>query len=66
MDITIDVNGMTCGGCVRSVKQVLEAIPGVTHVEVSLERRQANISFDPKLTGIEQFRDAIVQAGYEA
>jgi copper chaperone len=66
MDITIDVNGMTCGGCVRSVKQVLEAIPGVTHVEVSLERRQADISFDPKLAGIERFKKAIAEAGYEA
>jgi copper chaperone len=66
MDITIDVNGMTCGGCVRSVKQVLQAIPGVTQVEVSLERRQATISFDPQLTGIERFKDAILQAGYEA
>jgi copper chaperone len=66
MDITIDVNGMTCGGCVRSVKQVLEAIPGVTHVEVSLERGQADVSFNPELTGIERFKDAIAQAGYEA
>ena len=66
MDITIDVNGMTCGGCVRSVKQVLEAIPGVTGVQVSLERGQATISFDPKVTGIERFKDAIVEAGYEA
>jgi copper chaperone CopZ len=38
----------------------------VTRVEVSLERKQADISFDPALAGIEQFRDAIAEAGYEA
>ena len=34
--ITMNVNGMTCGGCVASVTRVLKAVPGVTDVAVTL------------------------------
>ena len=34
----IKVNGMTCMGCVNSVKNVLEKMPGVSSADVSLNR----------------------------
>lgn len=34
--ITVDVSGMTCGHCVRSVTEELTAIDGVTDVAVDL------------------------------
>ena len=34
--ITVDVSGMTCGHCVRSVTEELTAIQGVTDVAVDL------------------------------
>ncbi len=64
-DATIDVRGMTCQGCVQSVTRVLQAIPGVTGVDVSLERRQAQVRFDPAQTSPGAFREAIEQAGFE-
>ncbi|MDP2784802.1 MAG: heavy metal-associated domain-containing protein, partial [Sulfurimicrobium sp.] len=45
--ITLTVKGMTCMGCVRSVKNVLEPIPGVTGVDVTLENGQVTIDYDP-------------------
>jgi copper chaperone CopZ len=33
---TLQVNGMTCGACVRHVNQALNAIGGVTAVDVDL------------------------------
>ena len=30
--ITMNVEGMTCGGCVASVTRVLKAVPGVDDV----------------------------------
>jgi len=65
MDVALKVAGMTCPGCVRSVQKVLEAIPGVEHAEVSLEQRQARVSFDPAQTGLDAFKAAIADAGYE-
>ena len=38
METEIGIGGMTCGGCVNSVKNVLQKIPGVTSVDVSLDR----------------------------
>ena len=35
--ITMNVQGMTCGGCVASVTRVLKAVPGVTDVAVTLQ-----------------------------
>ena len=34
--IVLKVDGMTCNHCVRAVKGVLETVPGVSAVEVSL------------------------------
>ena len=61
----MNVGGMTCQGCVRSVEKVLESIPGVAQARASLERGQAIVSFDPDRTGIDAFKAAITAAGYE-
>jgi len=66
MDVIVKVGGMTCSGCVRSVEKVLEAIPGVERAEVSLDQRQARVSFDPAQTGLDAIKAAIADAGYEA
>ena len=61
----VKIKGMTCMGCVRSVKNVLEGIAGVSSAEVSLEQAQATVSYDAASTGVNQFREAVVDAGYE-
>ena len=33
---TYIVNGMTCQHCVKNVQMTLEAVPGVSHVQVQL------------------------------
>jgi copper chaperone len=62
----LKVGGMSCGGCVKSVKDVLEAISGVTRAEVSLERAEAVITCDPARVDRAQLRQAIDEAGFEA
>ena len=62
---TVGVGGMSCQGCVKNVTGVLQALPGVTAVEVSLEKAQASIVFDPAQAGMAQFRDAIEGAGFD-
>ena len=62
----VKVNGMTCMGCVASVKKVLTAIDGVQQVDVSLEKAQATIVYDAAHSQPAQFRTAIEAAGFEA
>lgn len=63
--IRLEVQGMTCQGCVRSVTRVLEAVPGVDGVEVSLERKEAVVQTHGAASG-EQLARAVEQAGFEA
>lgn len=63
---TIKVSGMTCQGCVRSVTRVLQALPGVEDVAVSLEKGEAALRYDPSRAGAAQFRKAIEDAGFTA
>lgn len=61
----IKIEGMTCMGCVNSVKNVLEKIPGVDSVEVSLDQKQATIHYDGASADMDRFRKAIEDAGFE-
>jgi copper chaperone len=61
----IKIEGMTCMGCVTSVKNVLEKIPGVDSAEVSLDQKQATIQYDDASANTAQFRKAIEDAGFE-
>ncbi len=61
----IKVNGMTCMGCVNSVKNVLEKIPGVSSANVSLEQKQVTVEYDGAITNANRFKDAIKGAGFE-
>lgn len=63
MSITLSVSGMTCGHCVRSVSQALEAVRGVERVSVSLETGRAQI--DGQATPTALIR-AIEEEGYQA
>ena len=65
--VNINVTGMTCGHCVRSVQEELHALPGVTDVDVELVsggESQVRISSTEPLAD-DDIRDAIVEAGYQ-
>lgn len=63
--IQLNIQGMTCGGCVNSVKSVLQKIPGVAGVEVSLEQKRATVIYNPVQAKPEQFKVAVEDAGYD-
>lgn len=63
--VTLGISGMTCGGCVRSVTNVLKALDGVAKAEVSLEKNNAVVDYDPGKVGIDQLKRSVVEAGFE-
>jgi copper chaperone len=63
---TLKVNGMTCMGCVNSVRKVLTALNGVQSVDVALEKAQATIVYDAARANPGQFKTAVEDAGFEA
>jgi copper chaperone len=56
---------MTCGGCVRSVTNVLKALDGVAKADVSLEKNCAVVDYDPGKLKPEQLKRSVEEAGYE-
>lgn len=61
----LNVTGMTCGGCVASVKHALGSLPGVADVAVSLPRKQVEVRFDESRVAVEALGDALRSAGYD-
>ncbi len=62
-EIKLTITGMTCGHCVAHAKKSLEAVPGVSKVEVSLEPGSATIEGDVDTAAL---LAAVKDAGYEA
>jgi copper chaperone len=63
---TIKVDGMSCGGCVKSVTGVLTALDGVAKADVSLEQKQAVVEFDAAKVSRAQLTQVIEDAGFDA
>lgn len=63
-EITLTVTGMSCGGCVNSVQNVLKALPGVHAVEVTLSPGQARVTYDDSRLERTALIEAIVGAGF--
>lgn len=62
----LQVKGMTCEGCARSVARVLQKLNGVASAQVSLDKAEAKVAFDPRHVSVAQLRAALEMAGYQA
>lgn len=62
----LSVDGMTCSGCVKSVKSALEKVDGVESAQVDLKSNSAVVAFNPEKTTLESMEKAVADAGYSA
>jgi mercuric ion binding protein len=62
--VTLRVPGMTCSACPITVKKALQQVPGVEHVTVTFEPKEAVVTFDDSKTTLDQLREATAKAGY--
>ena len=63
--MTLNIEGMHCGGCVKSVTRVLTELDGVQSADVQLEGK-ANITFDENRVNVAQLIEVIEDAGFDA
>jgi len=61
---TWTVTGMTCGHCVASVTEELEGLPGVEHVDVTLDDGRVELTSSAPLDRAD-VAAAVEEAGYE-
>ncbi|KAL7858572.1 hypothetical protein AOLI_G00186740 [Acnodon oligacanthus] len=64
--VVLPVEGMTCGSCVQTIEQRVGGLPGVLHIEVSLEKKSATVIFDQAHQSPESLADAIEDMGFES
>jgi copper chaperone CopZ len=57
------IDGMTCGGCVAAVRNVLTRQPGVTDVKVDIG--SASLSYDEAKVSLETLFGAVERAGFQ-
>lgn len=62
----LKVSGMTCQGCVKSVTNVLAALPGVARAEVSLEKGEARVEYEAGRVTREDMKRVVDEAGFDA
>ena len=60
------VEGMHCGGCVKSVTGAVSRLAGVRKVDVSLEQKAATVEYDAGALAPAAIVAAIEGAGFEA
>jgi len=62
--VTLSVPDMNCAACPITVKKALTKVSGVSRIDVSLDRREAKVTFDDAKTKVEVLTRATKDAGY--
>jgi copper chaperone len=62
MKYLLQVNGMSCGGCVKSIQNALKKLDASSKTEVNLENKEVSVE-----TNLEEIkvREAITLAGFD-
>jgi copper chaperone len=63
---TLQVSGMTCQHCVKTVQQALEAVDGVEQAKVDLQAGRAVVEYDDGRTDAAMLAEAVNEEGYAA
>ncbi len=62
--VTLNVEGMSCGHCVKAIENSVTAISGVDNVQVQLDSGTVNVEFNKDAVEVEQITNAIEEQGY--
>lgn len=63
--ITLRIDGMSCGHCLKAVSEALRAAPGVLQTG-TVEMGRAEVTIDGSITTPAKVAEAVGEAGYRA
>lgn len=63
--ITLNVQGMSCGHCVKAVEGSVGKLDGVQNVQVQLEAGKVEVAFDSSKVKLEDIKETIDDQGYD-
>lgn len=64
-NVTLNVQGMSCGHCVKAVEGGVGELAGVEQVKVNLAEGLVDITFDEAKVSLNQIKETIDEQGYD-
>lgn len=65
VEVSLQVEGMTCDGCENAIKAGVESLDGIASVESSHEEGWTKVKFDKAVTSLTEIEAKITDTGYE-
>lgn len=63
--ITLQVQGMTCGHCVKAVENSVGELEGVKGVNVDLKNAKVDVEFEAGKVTVDTIKETIDDQGYD-
>ena len=63
--VTLNVQGMSCGHCVKAVEGSVAALNGVSSVKVDLKAAKVDVEFNNQEVSLEKIKETIDDQGYD-
>ncbi|WP_071393228.1 copper chaperone CopZ [Bacillus tuaregi] len=63
--ITLNVEGMSCGHCVKAVEGSVGKLNGVASVKVSLENKTVDVEYNAAEVTVDAIKETIDDQGYD-
>lgn len=64
VEVTLNVEGMTCDGCENAIKAGVETLEGIATVESSHEEGWTKVKYDKSTTSVQDIEAKITDTGY--
>lgn len=64
-NVTLNVNGMSCGHCVKSIEGSVGSLDGVELVKADLVAGKVNVEFNYEKVTLEKIKETIENQGYD-
>jgi copper chaperone len=63
--VTLNVQGMSCGHCVKAIEGSVGELNGVQKVTVHLAEGKVDVEFDASKVSLKQIKETIDDQGYD-
>lgn len=64
-NVTLQVQGMSCGHCVKAVEGSVGELAGVSNVTVHLESGKVDVAYDAEKVSLDTIKETIDNQGYD-
>lgn len=64
-NVKLNVQGMSCGHCVKAIEGSVGELEGVNQVRVNLEEALVDVSFNESQVSLDSIKETIEEQGYD-